>query len=284
MSHGVAKRSGIYAIETPTGRYYGQSIDLDKRIANHISALRHGRHKNQRLLRAFQKYGEQAVQARIVLEAPPSQLDTIEQLLICPEDWPECAGFLSAEHRSWLLNLASDVRRPLERFADQSRALLSASVKRLWQDADYRARMVAAQKAFAQTPEGRKLAAERADRTRAPEVAQKIAEANRRRVASPEHRALMEEQCWGKFRRAVVLWHADHGVVSFRSRTEAARAAGVTAAAVSHLVYGACQQTRSGWRLAPGVEPLPTPRKPPTPRKRVSCATESTNQTDASGK
>lgn len=52
--------SGIYAIEnTETGRcYIGSSVDVQRRIAAHRTALRRGDHDNPHLQRAWMKHGE----------------------------------------------------------------------------------------------------------------------------------------------------------------------------------------------------------------------------------
>jgi len=53
---------GIYQIENQTNgkRYIGSSVNVQRRQANHLSALRHRRHKNPHLQAAFKKYGEEA--------------------------------------------------------------------------------------------------------------------------------------------------------------------------------------------------------------------------------
>lgn len=54
--------SGIYRITcTVTSNFYiGSAIDLQKRRREHLHALRHNKHTNSRLQRAFNKHGEQA--------------------------------------------------------------------------------------------------------------------------------------------------------------------------------------------------------------------------------
>lgn len=54
----MEKRSGIYRIDIGGNFYYGSSVNLDARIKNHISKLRAGKHRNARLQRCFNKYGE----------------------------------------------------------------------------------------------------------------------------------------------------------------------------------------------------------------------------------
>ncbi len=66
----MAANSGIYAItNTANGRVYvGQSVNIGNRLLYHINKLRQGRHDNQHLQHAFNKYG-QAFFVHSVLEA-----------------------------------------------------------------------------------------------------------------------------------------------------------------------------------------------------------------------
>lgn len=54
--------SGIYIIKNNIDNkvYIGQSINIKKRIKNHMQNLKNNRHQNVHLQRAFNKYGEQA--------------------------------------------------------------------------------------------------------------------------------------------------------------------------------------------------------------------------------
>jgi len=53
---------GIYQIQNQSNgnRYVGSTVNLNKRWAAHLCTLRHRRHDNQHLQRAFDKYGEGA--------------------------------------------------------------------------------------------------------------------------------------------------------------------------------------------------------------------------------
>ena len=79
------KISGIYKIENTTnGRYYiGSSKDiLGDRWPKHKAMLRHNRHHNQHLQRAWNKYGESCFRFLIVetlQDASDTQLLTLEQ-------------------------------------------------------------------------------------------------------------------------------------------------------------------------------------------------------------
>lgn len=51
--------SGIYCIEDARGiLYYGSATNLKKRISNHKTFLKQGKHQNPKLQRAWDKYGE----------------------------------------------------------------------------------------------------------------------------------------------------------------------------------------------------------------------------------
>ena len=76
-------QSGIYQIvNTITqNRYVGSSVNLEKRRAQHFSELRKGNHSNQRLQRAWDKYG----QASFVFGALEVGIDV--ENLIPREQW-----------------------------------------------------------------------------------------------------------------------------------------------------------------------------------------------------
>jgi len=63
----LKKRSGVYEIEIAGHKYYGSSVNVDARKKNHISKLRSGNHRNQRLQRCFDKYGEDAIFFKILI-------------------------------------------------------------------------------------------------------------------------------------------------------------------------------------------------------------------------
>src|ERR1017187_1117215 len=52
-------RRGIYAItNTRTGTiYYGQSLNMERRLRDHVSSLNRGKHRNIRLQRSWDKNG-----------------------------------------------------------------------------------------------------------------------------------------------------------------------------------------------------------------------------------
>jgi group I intron endonuclease len=59
---------GIYRIENLIDwkEYYGSSVDIAKRWDDHRSALRHNKHYNPHLQRAWNKYGEAAFSFQII--------------------------------------------------------------------------------------------------------------------------------------------------------------------------------------------------------------------------
>ncbi|MBR3231363.1 MAG: GIY-YIG nuclease family protein [Lachnospiraceae bacterium] len=76
--------SGIYCIENKeNGRaYIGQSVDIKKRWAQHRCDLRAGRHDNEHLQRAWEKYGEECFSFSIVEEVEPEMLNLAEEMWI----------------------------------------------------------------------------------------------------------------------------------------------------------------------------------------------------------
>lgn len=75
------KKSGIYQIKCrKNGKIYvGQTIDLDRRLYDHLWNLRRGTHHNRYLQRAFNKYGESEFCFSILQECEATQLDNAEK-------------------------------------------------------------------------------------------------------------------------------------------------------------------------------------------------------------
>ena len=84
----IHNHAGIYRlrVERPSGPkfYIGQAAILRKRRTQHLRDLRRGRHKNQLLQRAFQKYGEGAIRFEILIvcQRSKSVLDLYEQSVL----------------------------------------------------------------------------------------------------------------------------------------------------------------------------------------------------------
>lgn len=72
---------GIYAITNMiNGKIYiGQSVDIKDRFAHHKSMLRHNRHENDYLQKAWNKYGESNFEFKILTECSEEEMDNIER-------------------------------------------------------------------------------------------------------------------------------------------------------------------------------------------------------------
>lgn len=64
----LPKISGVYSIVNVLNghRYIGSSMDIHRRLATHRSKLRTGKHNNEHLLRAYNKYGEDKFKVQIL--------------------------------------------------------------------------------------------------------------------------------------------------------------------------------------------------------------------------
>lgn len=75
--------SGIYKIESPSGGFYiGSAANFGQRWYSHRSQLRKGRHHNQPLQRAYNKYGLERLRFIQLLVCRPSDLLMFEQRAI----------------------------------------------------------------------------------------------------------------------------------------------------------------------------------------------------------
>lgn len=76
--------SGIYRLSIGAWRYIGQAANLRKRRNKHLSELRRGCHKNERLQRAFDKHGEPALQftALAMCDRDKQSLDECERAVL----------------------------------------------------------------------------------------------------------------------------------------------------------------------------------------------------------
>lgn len=73
--------SGVYKITCSANGhyYYGSSVNLHSRFKNHISKLRSQKHRNHRLQRLFNKYGEESLVFEIVEYCDPDSTILYEQ-------------------------------------------------------------------------------------------------------------------------------------------------------------------------------------------------------------
>lgn len=78
------KTCGIYAIVVGNYQYMyvGQSINIEKRLQNHLSLLRAGKHYNTKMQNVFNKYGEKCFYTNIVEQCDCLKLNEREQYYI----------------------------------------------------------------------------------------------------------------------------------------------------------------------------------------------------------
>ncbi len=80
-------QSGIYIIQSKeSGNFYvGQSVNLKHREQEHWSALHHEVHRNAPLQNAYNKYGREGLEFRILMYIPEDELTKWEQW--CLDTW-----------------------------------------------------------------------------------------------------------------------------------------------------------------------------------------------------
>lgn len=90
------KNSGIYRITCVANNhfYYGSSINLKSRFRNHINKLRAGSHRNNRLQRIFNKYGEASLTFEVIKYCDPNFiLDSEQEYLNEYASSADCVNF-----------------------------------------------------------------------------------------------------------------------------------------------------------------------------------------------
>lgn len=115
--------SGIYAIKNKNdGKYYfGSAVNLGKRVSQHRTDLRGGNHKNKHLQRAWNKYGENCFEFKVVFECNKKDLLKEEQF---------CFDYLRGHE---LYNINPNATSGLGRKASLStRMKMSKAMKRFW--------------------------------------------------------------------------------------------------------------------------------------------------------
>lgn len=78
------EKSGIYIIKNNIDNkiYIGQSMNVQRRLYDHKRCLTKGIHYNKFLQRAFDKYGKDAFEFRLLCECPKAELDEKEKYFI----------------------------------------------------------------------------------------------------------------------------------------------------------------------------------------------------------
>lgn len=147
---------GIYKIENlKNGKmYFGQTIDYDKRKAEHLRALSGGYHKNRYLQSAWDKYGADSFSFSFVANCAENELDVFEKKYIsdynseAPNGYNLTCGGDGVRGMKWSeesRKRVSEARKGKPRAPRQnegqsaeSRTKMSASMKAKWQDESYR--------------------------------------------------------------------------------------------------------------------------------------------------
>lgn len=75
---------GIYKITNLIdGKIYiGQTVNYKKRKTSHLTSLKNGKHHNDHLQRAFEKYGENSFKIKLIKECTIEELDKLEKYYI----------------------------------------------------------------------------------------------------------------------------------------------------------------------------------------------------------
>lgn len=123
-------RSGIYKITCiPTGKCYaGSAMHVRKRFREHKHYLRRGTHPSSKLLRAWNKYGEEAFSFDVIEAVPVSDLIAREQHYIDALDVVRC-GFNARLFAASNLGARYTMIKRRAPHSPETRALMSESAK-----------------------------------------------------------------------------------------------------------------------------------------------------------
>ena len=175
------REAGVYGIRcSVTGKWYvGSSIKLSVRLQHHRWALRLGRHHSLKLQRAYNKYGNDAFEFKVLLFCDQENVEFFEQRAIDTLN-SVVHGYNVAAHpkggfmrgRTW---------------PEATKAARIEAMKALGVSADTRKRMQEGLDAM--TPEAKRLQRERIGdanrRPLSPAARDAVATANRRRLNDP---------------------------------------------------------------------------------------------------
>lgn len=180
------KNSGIYKIEHKSGKFYiGSAVSMDKRWGCHRRDLSNQTHRNKKLQRAWNKYGESEF-AFSVIEVVDDKANLIER----EQYWID---ILDAVGRGYNISPTAGsvlgMRHTPEAILKSSAALKGRVITPEW-----RAKLSVARKGKKHTEEARKkMRAAAAGKTLTEDHKKKISAATRGRVFSDETRAKMSE-------------------------------------------------------------------------------------------
>lgn len=182
-STSIPKSSGIYRISNlHTGDcYIGQASNLQKRRHNHLSDLRKQQHGNQRLQRAWNKYGASAFLYAVIEICP------IESLTEREDHWMNWCRERGIE----LYNMCPAAGSVLGlKHSKESRDKHSENAKRYMSNPNTRARLRESSKRQWLNPEFRIFRSQSAKKQMSdPEMRKRLSDASKIQMSSPEMRA-----------------------------------------------------------------------------------------------
>jgi len=177
-------KTGVYVIANLiNGKLYVGSAgrSFNERFRQHRSQLRRGIHHSKHMQAAWNKYGEESFEFRVVCETAPEQAVAMEQVYM---------DRLKPEYN--VLPRAGSALGM--KMTEASKAKISAKSRRLWTDPDFRARSVAAFRELRAQPEVRAKMGEVQRRMwQDPEARQRRVDALKRAGSDPEFRALVSK-------------------------------------------------------------------------------------------
>jgi group I intron endonuclease len=182
---------GIYGIRNMVnGKWYiGQSVNIEKRKQVHFTQLKYGAHHNQHLQMAYQKYGEDSFEFRILENISVDMLDVREQAWI---------AYYKADDSQYGYNLDSggSLRK---RHSAETRLKMSASQKGRVFSQETKRRMSEAGKTkvfFAE--QCRKLSVSHQGKRHSEDAKRKIGKASKDRGVSSETRRMQKIAVTGR--------------------------------------------------------------------------------------